>query len=172
MQTLCIHSTQTPFRNQILCTVYWLLAIGKIQNFQVCSTISNNGQKRSKSNQCVAIWERYRTFQFAVQLSNSFAAGKFNYSSLFLIQPLFKGPIISGENFCVFNSSKKRTKNFCPSRLGAYCSYAYTLTTRVLDNMPTWHIVLDTTTTMIVSLVDCFFQRIRIISRIRFLDFT
>ena len=133
MHTLCIHSTQTPFRNWILCPVYWLLAIGKIQNFQVCSTISINGQKRSKSNQCVAIWERYRTFQFAVQLSNSFAAGKFNYSSLFLIQPLFKGPIISGENFCVFNSSKKRTKNFCPSRLGQKFEFSSSFFGRIED---------------------------------------
>ena len=29
-----------------------------------------------------------------------------------------KGQMISEENLCVFNSSKKRTKNFGPSRLG------------------------------------------------------
>ena len=29
-----------------------------------------------------------------------------------------KGQLISKGLFCVFNSFKKRTKNFCPSRLG------------------------------------------------------
>jgi hypothetical protein len=29
----------------------------------------------------------------------------------------FKGQIISEEHFCVLNSSKKPTKDFCPSRL-------------------------------------------------------
>ena len=46
---------------------------------------------------------------------------------------LSKGQIISEENFCVFNSSKKRTKNFCPSRLGQKFEFSSLFFGRVED---------------------------------------
>jgi hypothetical protein len=44
-----------------------------------------------------------------------------------------KGQIISEENFRASNSSEKRTKNFCPSRLGQNCEFSSLAFGRIED---------------------------------------
>ena len=44
-----------------------------------------------------------------------------------------KGQMISEENFCVFNSSKKRTKNFGPRRLGQKFEFSRLFLGRIED---------------------------------------
>ena len=44
-----------------------------------------------------------------------------------------KGHLISKELFCFFNSSKRRTKNFCPNRLGQKFKFSSSFFGRIED---------------------------------------
>ena len=49
-----------------------------------------------------------------------------------------KGQLISKGLFCVFNSSKKRTKNVCPSRLGQKFKFSSSFFGRIEDTQKTF----------------------------------
>ena len=49
-----------------------------------------------------------------------------------------KGQLISKGLFCVFNSSKKRTKNLCPGRLGQKLKFSSSFFGRIEDTKKTF----------------------------------
>ena len=57
---------------------------------------------------------------------------------LYFENSAIKGQLISKGLFCVFNSSKKRTKNFCPSRLGQKFKFSRMFFGRIEDTKKTF----------------------------------
>ena len=56
------------------------------------------------------IWDNQTLIEYKAESQGNLLKGIDN--------KIVKGQLISKGLFCVFNSSQKRTKNFCPSRLG------------------------------------------------------